>query len=88
MGAHGNALAKIITEACADAGIELLAPPQSNQLFLILSQQEVARLEESFEPGDIMKLDDGRLCQRVVTSWATREEDAAALADAIRELRR
>ena len=88
LGAHGDALAKIITDACHDAGIDLLAPAESNQLFLILSPQEVAVLEESFEPGDIMKLDDGRLCQRFVTSWATREEDAAALADAIRGLRK
>ena len=35
-----------------------------------------------------MKLDDGRLCQRFVTTWATREEDAAALAEAIRGLRK
>ena len=88
LGTHGNALAKMIIDACFEAGIELLAPPESNQLFLVLSRQDAARLEESFEPGDIMKLDDGLLCQRVVTSWATREEDAAALADAIRGLRR
>lgn len=88
LGAHGNVLAKMITDACTDAGIELLAPAESNQLFLILSSQENAKLEESFEPGDIMNLDDGRLCQRFVTSWATREEDAAALAETIRGLRK
>lgn len=88
LGEHGNALAKTITDACFDTGIELLAPAQSNQLFLILDPQEIAKLEDIFEPGDIMKLDDGRLCQRFVTSWATREEDAAALAEIIRGLRK
>ena len=87
LGAHGDRLAGLIAAACREAGIELLAPPQSNQLFLILNRAQMDRLAQSFLPGDVMTLADGRLCQRFVTSWATKEEDAAALADIIRSFK-
>ena len=87
LGEHGDRLARLIADACRQAGVEMLAPPQSNQLFLILTPAENAALAERFTPGDVTELADGRLCQRFVTSWATKEEDAAALAEAIRGLR-
>lgn len=88
LGSHGDALAGQIAAACRSAGIQLLAPPQSNQLFLILRRSEAERLAQSFNPGDITKLGQDAVCQRVVTSWATREEDAAALAAALSVLRK
>ena len=88
VGEHGDRLAAMIAAACRDAGVELLAPPESNQLFLVLKPEEEEKLEQLFEPGDVSKMDNGMLCHRFVTSWATRGEDAAALAEAIRRLRR
>ena len=88
VGEHGDRLAAMIASACHDAGVELLAPPESNQLFLVLKPEEEEKLEQLFEPGDVSKLDNGMLCHRFVTSWATHEEDASALAEAIRGLRR
>lgn len=87
LGEHGDRLARLVAEACTDAGVELLAPAQSNQLFLILNEDEIDRLLALFPGGDVMKLKDGRRCLRLVTSWATKEEDAAALAAALVGLR-
>lgn len=74
MGKHANAMAKKLAEGIAAKGYDFLTVPSSNQIFPILPQQEIERLHEKFEFFVWQKIDDEHSAVRLVTSWATPEE--------------
>ena len=88
LGAHGVEQAGAITAACDEAGIKMLAPFQTNQLFPIFTAEEAEKLQRKFPGSDVMPQADGSVCLRLVTSWATREEDVKELTDFLRHLRK
>lgn len=74
MGKHANAMAKKLADGIASKGYDFLTVPSSNQIFPILSNQEIVKLQEFFEFFVWQKIDDEKSAIRLVTSWATPEE--------------
>ncbi|HEY4539102.1 MAG TPA: threonine aldolase, partial [Faecalibacter sp.] len=74
MGKHANAMAKKLAEGIAAKGYDFLTVPSSNQIFPILPHQEIERLHEKFEFFVWQKIEDEHSAVRLVTSWATPEE--------------
>ncbi|MDR1874396.1 MAG: aminotransferase class I/II-fold pyridoxal phosphate-dependent enzyme [Synergistaceae bacterium] len=71
---HANAMAQIIAGAIEKAGYGFLTPSPSNQIFPILPNDLIERLQKNWAFYVWSKIDDGRSSIRLVTSWATKEE--------------
>lgn len=74
MSRHALRQAERIREACEKRGIAFAYPPQTNQLFLILPDTVLARLEKSHCFSFWEKPDAEHSVVRICTSWATKEE--------------
>ncbi len=72
-------LAMDIKAAFAARGIPFFVDSPTNQQFVILDHRQIEALEGryTFEPDH--DVDDGRMCVRFCTSWATTPEEADAL---------
>ena len=73
-----NAAARI-RQALKDKGYEFAIDSPTNQIFLVLTPEEKARLEENIVMGFWENLPDGRIVMRIATSWATTEENVDRL---------
>ena len=74
MGKHANAMAKKLAEGIAAKGFDFLTEPSSNQIFPIFSNQQIEKLQENFEFFVWQKMDENKSAVRLVTSWATHED--------------
>lgn len=81
---HANEMAGIIKDACVAAGFPFLSRPVSNQIFPVVDNETVQRLQKEFAFEIWEPADDSHQIIRFVTSWATRKEQVQKLADAIR----
>jgi threonine aldolase len=70
---HANRMAEKISEAFVAHGFELLDKTQTNQIFLILPNDLIAKLEHHFSFYVWRKHDEQHSVVRLVTSWATDE---------------
>ncbi len=68
-----------IRQALKDKGYEFAIDSPTNQIFLVLTPEEKARLEENIVMGFWENLPDGRIVMRIATSWATTEENVDRL---------
>ena len=57
----------------------------TNQIFPILPDDLLAKLGEDFSFSEQERVDDSHRAVRFCTSWATTEENVAALCDALRK---
>lgn len=80
---HANAMADIVRTGMEKGGVPLYQRTTTNQIFVILTQEQNETLEKDFSYEIWEKLDGGKVAVRFVTSWATSEEDAHKLADAL-----
>jgi len=80
---HANAMADIVRTGMEKGGVPLYQRTTTNQIFAILTQEQNETLEKDFSYEIWEKLDGGKVAVRFVTSWATSEEDARKLADAL-----
>lgn len=71
---HANQMALKISEAITEAGFSFLTEPESNQLFPILPNQVIEKLEENFIFYRWKQYDDQHSILRLVASWATNEK--------------
>ncbi|WP_447640161.1 MULTISPECIES: threonine aldolase family protein [Chitinophagaceae] len=71
---HANRMALKLAHAIQQAGFDFLVTPASNQLFPILPNLVIARLEEKFAFYVWKKVDADFTAIRLVTSWATKED--------------
>ena len=83
---HANAMADIVREGMEKGGIPFYQRTTTNQIFAVLTQEQNKALEQNFSYEQWEKLDGGKVAVRFVTSWATSEEDAHKLADALEAL--
>lgn len=83
---HANAMADIVREGMARAGIEAYQPTVTNQVFAVLTRAQDERLREIAAYERWGDLPDGRVAVRFVTSWATDEADARRLAAALEDV--
>ncbi len=70
---HANSMAEKISNAFVAQGCELMDKTQTNQIFLILPNDLIAKLERHFSFYVWRKYDEQHSVVRMVTSWATDE---------------
>lgn len=83
---HANAMADIIREGMQRGGVKAFQQTTTNQVFAVVSRAQEAQLAERFEFERWGDVDEENVAIRFVTSWATTEQDARALADALAAL--
>jgi len=71
--AQANKLAQTLSNAITAAGHELVSRTETNQLFPILPNSMVEKLEEDFRFYRWASYDENHITLRLVTSWATEE---------------
>ena len=72
--------AERIARMFIDAGYELAIPQYTNQVFVSFDDATLARLEDEVDMSFWEHLPNGRTVMRLATSWASTEDDVAALA--------
>ena len=72
-------MADKIVSALKERGYRFLITPQTNQLFVVLENEQLARLSAQVGIEVWEKVDDTHTAVRIATSWATREENVDAL---------
>lgn len=77
---HANAMADIVRAGMERGGVRALISTQTNQIFPIVTREQEARLAELVEFERWCDVDEAYVAIRFVTSWATAQEDAQALA--------
>ena len=68
-----------IREALAAKGYDLFPVSPTNQLFVRMDKSQADSLSEKVEMSFIERTEDGRVIMRIVTSWATVQEDVDRL---------
>ena len=86
LGAHANHMAEQLARAFADKGYSFYAPHCSNQLFPILPQEVIQSLEKEYGFLVQDKVDDKHSAIRLVTSWATSQNNIDQLIRSIGEM--
>lgn len=84
--AHAIALAEKIRAAIDEKGYPYLAPNRTNQIFPILPDSAIAKLDGKFGYSYERRVDESHSAIRFCTSWATKEENVDALIQAIKAL--
>ena len=77
---HANAMADIIRTGMDRGGVKQFIPTTTNQVFPVITREQEKMLEEKIEFEHWGDVDEEHVAIRFVTSWATTEEDAKALA--------
>ncbi len=80
---HANRMAGLLKNALKESGFEFLTDSPTNQIFPILPNPLIEDLKKSFDFYVWSTIDESHSSIRLVTSWATREEDVTALIKAI-----
>ncbi len=84
---HANSMAQLLAEKLAELGCGFWIDSPTNQIFPIMSNRAIERLSESFDFYVWEKVDKRHAAIRLVTSWATREEDVQSFIDACTDIR-
>lgn len=71
---HGNHMAKLLKDGIREAGYSFLTDSPSNQIFPILPNKVIERLQEEYSFYIWQKVDEHSSAIRLVTSWATNED--------------
>ena len=79
VGENAIRTADLIRGALREKGYRLALESPTNQIFLLLDQEQAARLSEKIVMAFIEKPDPEHTVMRIATSWATREEDVDRL---------
>ncbi|HHV64596.1 MAG TPA: low specificity L-threonine aldolase [Peptococcaceae bacterium] len=83
LAAHANRMANMLAEGISKAGYSFFSHSPSNQIFPILPNSLIARLEKKYLFFVWEKIDEEHSAIRLVTSWATKEQ---AVEDFIQEI--
>ena len=76
-----------IREALMKKGLTLYVDSPTNQLFVVLSDEQLESLEDDFAFETWERVDEAHSCVRICTSWATSEGAVTALLQAIANLK-
>lgn len=72
---HANKMATILREECSNANFSFLTHSASNQIFPILPNSLIAVLQKNYSFYVWEKIDSKNSAIRLVTSWATKEDE-------------
>ncbi|WP_273123106.1 threonine aldolase family protein [Bacillus weihaiensis] len=81
---HANQMADLLRRELQEAGYSFLADSPTNQIFPILSNELIEQLETKYGFHIWEKVDDDNTAIRLVTSWATKEEEVLAFIEDIK----
>lgn len=81
---HANKMASLIKSAIEEAGYTFLTESASNQVFPILPNNLIAKLQERYSFFIWEKVDENNSAIRLVTSWASKEEKVMELINEIK----
>lgn len=84
--AHANAMADQIRDTLSACGIPLLVKGTTNQIFPILSDRALEKLEQEFVFTEQSRIDECHRAIRICTSWATMPESVEQLCCALTAL--
>ena len=76
---NANVQAEKVRKAFKEKGYEIFIETVSNQIFIVLENTRLKELSEKVCFGFWEKKDDNHTVVRIATSWATTDEDVAAL---------
>ena len=85
VGAYENEMADRLREGIRAAGYPFYCETTTNQLFPVLPDAVIDRLEKNFGFYRQNRVDEGHQAIRLVTSWNTQKEEADALIRALKE---
>lgn len=74
MGKQANQMAEKLAKGVSEKGYTFLTEPSSNQIFPILPNSIIEKLQQDFEFYIWQKIDEQNSAIRLVTSWTTLEE--------------
>ena len=80
---HADSMADIIREMFTEQGYHFLVEGVTNQIFPILPDALLEKLQADFTFTEQQRVDDANRAVRFCTSWATEEKAVRALCDAI-----
>lgn len=83
---HANKMAEIINNSIEECGLDVLIPSKTNQIFPIIPNDELTKLESKYMFTLWKKIDEKKSAIRIVTSWATKEDMARELANDLKKL--
>ncbi|MBT2696164.1 aminotransferase class I/II-fold pyridoxal phosphate-dependent enzyme [Bacillus sp. ISL-40] len=86
LAAHANKMATILRDEISKANIPFLTHSPSNQIFPILPNALISELENHYAFHIWEKVDTDHSAIRLVTSWATKEEEVAAFLEDLKKL--
>lgn len=85
LASHANEMAYLLSKGLKDAHCKFLINSPTNQIFPILENKIIERLDKKFNFYTWKKIDDNNSAIRLVTSWATQKE---AVLEFINELKK
>ena len=85
---HANKMAYKLSDSLEELGYEFLTHPTSNQIFPILTNEEIEKLEKDYGFNIERKIDNNKKAIRLVTSWATKEDAVDEFIGYMKNLRR
>lgn len=85
LGEHSTRMAQQLAEGLKGLGVEFLFENPSNQIFPILPDEVLAKLEGAFHWEVNATLEGGRSCIRLVCSWATQQAAVTAFLLAVEQ---
>ncbi|MEJ8554902.1 threonine aldolase family protein [Tepidibacter sp. Z1-5] len=82
---HANEMAHLLSKGLKEANCEFLIDSPTNQIFPILENKIIERLEKKFNFYTWEKIDDNHSAIRLVTSWATKKEAVLEFIDELKK---
>jgi threonine aldolase len=85
---HANKMADMLSKELVSMGYKFLSDSPTNQIFPILSNSIIEKLQEKYSFHIWSKIDDNNSSIRLVTSWATNENAVAVFIDELKKITR
>lgn len=83
---HSNDMTQILKDGISDAGYDFMVNANTNQLFPILPNHIIEKLEEKYLFYRWKKIDDNHSSIRLITCWATKKEMVLSFIDDLNTL--
>lgn len=83
---HSNDMAAILRDGCIATDFSFLTHSPSNQIFPILPDFLIAELQKNYSFLIWERIDPSHSAIRLVTSWATKEEEVRAFVEALQSI--
>lgn len=83
IGRHENKMASILKQGIIDCGYNFYVESKTNQLFPIFPNTVIEQLKKQFEFNIMESISNTHTCVRLVTSWATSEENVEGFITAL-----